>query len=393
MSNIICDESQPGYQLCTRCIMDTSVPRITFDENGVCSYCHLHDALDAEHPLNDEGQKKLDGIIAAIKKSGKGKKFDCICGISGGRDSTYNLWYVVKKLGLRPLAVHFNDGFGNPSAGENMLKTCDKLGVELRTVTSDWRESKDIKLAFLKASTPDMEEGTDLGIATSLYGAAAKENCKYILIGQSFRTEGVSPLEWNYLDGAYLHDVHKKFGTVPLRAWSPEDPGFHLGVKEMAYYTVLRGIKTIPLPYYLNYVRKDVDALLVKELDWVDPGAHYYDDLYQSIYTYALRTKFNIDRRRTNYSALVRSGQMERDAALESVKTPYSIEDPKVIDLCIKRLGLTREQFDAYMALEPKTFRDYNSSYKLIRLLRPFIWLASKMHFLPSTAYPKYFKC
>ena len=79
--------------------------------------CRLHDILDAEHPLTPEGERKFRGIIARIKRGGRGKAYDCVVGISGGRDSTYTLW-LAKQLGLRPLAVHFNDGFGNPVAGE-----------------------------------------------------------------------------------------------------------------------------------------------------------------------------------------------------------------------------------------------------------------------------------
>ncbi|UOQ70642.1 hypothetical protein [Hymenobacter cellulosilyticus] len=154
-----------------------------------------------------------------------------------------------------------------------------------------------------------MEEGTDLGIATALYGVAAKEGIQRIIIGQSFRTEGIAPLSWNYLDGKYLKAVHQRFGSVPLRPWSPNDPGFNLGLKEMFYYTFVRRIKTVTLLYHVDYVRSEVDELLARELEWQNPGAHYFDDLYQSVIYYLNRTKFNIDRRLFNYSALIRSGR------------------------------------------------------------------------------------
>ncbi|MFH1360708.1 MAG: N-acetyl sugar amidotransferase [Candidatus Omnitrophota bacterium] len=381
-----------GYKICTRCIVDTTVAGATFDEKGECSYCKLHDKLEKEFPLNDDGEKKFDQIVEKIKRAGRNNKFDCVIGISGGRDSIYTL-YLTKKLGLRPLAVHFNDGYGNPVAGENMKKATQKLSVELRTITSNWRESKDLRIAFLKASTPDLEEATDVGIATALYGVAAKENIKFIIIGQSFRSEGISPLEWNFLDGKYLKSVHQRFGTIKLRKWTPEDPGFSLDLSHIFYYTIIKGIKTVPILYFQEYIRKDAEAIIKKEFDWIYPGAHYYDDLYQSLMTHVYRIKFNIDRRRFNYSALVRSGQMTREEAIESVKSVYSIEDPKVIDLCIKRLGLTREEFDSYVALPPKTFRDYPSNYRYIKALRIPIKILSKLNILPGTAYDKYFGC
>lgn len=388
--NTSINENHKTYQACIRCTVDTTVPGHNFDKDGLCSYCRLHERLEKVFPI---GNGKLEALIKKIKYEGRNNKLDCVVGISGGRDSTYTLYMLKKVWGLRPIAVHFNDGFGNPVAGENMHKATKKLGVELRTISSDWRESKDLRIAYLKASTPDLGTPTDIGIANALYSVAYKENVKNIIIGQSFRTEGIAPLEWNYLDGKYLLDVHKKFGQFPLRPWKPLDPGFNLTFKHMFFYTVRHRIKTIPLLYYHNYVRQEADAVLKNELDWINPGAHYYDDLYQSLMTYVMRTKFNIDRRKYNYAALVRSGQMSKAEAAERLKKIYVIEDPKVIDLCIKRLGLSREEFDQYMAIPAKTFRDYETSYDLIKFLRLPIWMASKLNILPPTAYAKYFEC
>ena len=161
----------------------------------------------------------------------------------------------------------------------------------------------------------------------------------------------------------------------------------------MFYYAVLRRIKTIPPLYYVNYIRQEAEEIIKRELDWVYPGAHYYDDLYQSLMTYVMRVKFNIDRRKYNYSAIVRSGQMFKGEALERMKEVYVIEDPKVIDLCIKRLGLTHQEFEEIMALPPKTFRDYKTHYPLIRFLKWPIKICSKLHLLPSVTYDKYFSC
>jgi hypothetical protein len=149
----------------------------------------------------------------------------------------------------------------------------------------------------------------------------------------------------------------------------------------------------VTLLYHVDYVRADVDELLERELNWVNPGAHYFDDLYQSVIYYLNRTKFNIDRRLFNYSALVRSGQMPREVALEKVSHVNVIEDEKVINLCIKRLGLTREEFEQIVAAPPKTFRAYPNNYALIRLLRWPIQVLSKMNLIPESAYDKYFNC
>lgn len=386
-------DAHTDIRICTRCIIDTTVPGAVFDPDGICNFCKLQDRMEEVFPNDERGERILAGIIERIKRQGKNRKYDCIVGISGGRDSTYTLYMAKNVWGLRPLAVHFNDGFGNPVAGRNMLEATKKLGVELRTITSDWRESKDIRIAFLKSSCLNIEAATDLGIAAAMYGVAVKENIKYILIGQSFRTEGIAPLVWNYLDGYFVRKVHQRFGTVPMRPWTPENPGFNLDLHHMFYYAVLKRIKTITPLYYHNYERQKVDKLLADELNWVNTGAHYYDDLYQSLMFYYERVKYNVDRRKYNYSALIRSGQLSRDVALKRVKEPYVIEDPKVIDLCIKRLGLPRDDFERLLKMPPKTFRDFPNRYGLMKTAKPLVRLLSALNLVPRVTYDKYYHC
>lgn len=349
--------------------------------------------MEHDFPLQGNSGADISKIVREIKNRKVKGEYDCICGISGGRDSMYTLYYLKKILKLNPLAVHFNDGFGNPTAGHNMVVGCDILGIRLITITSDWRESKDIRLAFLKASTPDLGTATDIGIATALFGVATKENIKHVIIGQSFRTEGIAPLLWNYLDGKYVKNVLQTHGTKKFRSWKPSDPGFNLGMKEVFFYTVLKRIKTIPILYFLNYERKEVDKILEEKLKWKNTGAHYFDDLYQSLMTHVLRLKFNIDRRLFNYSALVRSNQMTREIALEKVQSKYNIEDPEIIRLCLKRLGLTEKEFKTLLDKVPLTFLDYNNNFKIIKLFKPVVYILSKLNYLPSSTYLKYFKC
>jgi len=382
---------KPNHQRCTRCIADTTVPGIRFNADGVCSLCDFHDLLCETYPENDKALVDLRIRIDKIKKAGRGKRYDCIIGISGGRDSIYLLYLAVKEWGLRPLAVHFNDGFDNPVAGENMLNAVRKLGVELRTITSDFRECKDLKIVDLQASTPLLNNGTDIGIAAALYGVAYKEGVRTILYGQSFRTEGIRPLAWAYFDGDHLRAIHKKFGKHPLRKWKPDDPGYNLGLREMLFYT-LNGIKTFAPFYHYPYVRSVAEQIIKRELDWVYPGAHYFDDLYWSLISYVHRVKFNIDFRLIAYSALIRSGQMDRDFALNTIEKPYVLEDEKVINLCIKRLGLSREQFDQYLALEPKMFWDYPNSYSIMRMLKFPVWVLTQFGFFTKVFYHKYFR-
>jgi hypothetical protein len=190
-----------------------------------------------------------------------------------------------------------------------------------------------------------------------------------------------------------VRSVQRRFGTVAMRPWRPDDPGFNLGLAHLLYYIVIRGIRAVTPMYCVNYVRREAEAIIREELEWQDPGAHYFDDLYQSLVWHVYRLKFGIDKRRFNYSALVRSGQMSREEALARVDDVYVIEDPKVIGLCIKRLGLTREQLDAFMALPRRTFRDYPNYMSVLSLLKPFIRAASRLNLVPMATYDKFFRC
>lgn len=366
--------------------MDQTTKEIWFDNDGVCSYCYKHEALDRAFPQNNSHLN----IIEKIKKDGINKKYDCVVGLSGGRDSSYTV-HLLKKYGLRALVVHFNDGFGNPLAGENIKKIIAKTKFELRSITSDWRESKDIKISCLKASVPDIEIGTDLGIAASLYGTASKENIKYIITGTSFRTEGIAPLDWNYLDGKYLKSIQKIYGSVKLRKWKHDDAGFNLDMKEMIYYSLYKRIQMVPILYYENYIRKDAEEIIKELYGWKNPGAHYFDDLYQSLIFYVLRVKFNIDFRKFNYSALIRSNQMSRDEALSRIKKIYEIEDEKIINLCIKRLGLKRNEFDEILKKPIKSFRDYKTNYRFVKMSKLIILILSKLNILHPSTYYKFF--
>ena len=378
--------------ICSRCVQDSSIPGISFDTAGVCNFCHLHDVMEKEYPNDKRGTKRLGNMFRKIKKSAGNKKYNCIVAISGGRDSSFLLWLSVKKWNLSPLAVHFNDGFDNPIAGENILRACNQLNVDLITVTSHWKEAKDLKIDFLKASTPDLNLGTDIGIASSLYGQALKYNIKTILLGQSFRTEGIKPLSWSYFDGDYLRNVHNIFGTVPLSPWTPERPGFHLGIKELSWYALVKGISVLTPLYYYPYNRKEAESVLTEELSWCYPGAHYFDDLYHSLLKYVHRVKFKIDLNMNSDSALVRSGQMSRKEGLRRRKEIYHIEDADTIRLCKKRLGLSHMEFEDFMSIPVKTFKDYPTSWNTIKKFRFFIKLLSQINVIPKITYRKYFQ-
>lgn len=371
------------HKICTRCILDTSIPEIYFDDQGICNYCKMHDEVLKSYPDGDEGQKLLDELVSKIKKAGKGKHYDCIIGVSGGTDSTYTL-YLMKKLGLRPLAVHFDNGWNSDIAAENIKKATNKLGIDLYTHVADWEEFKDLQIAFLKSSTPDAEVPTDYAIISVLLKVAVKEKIKYVIEGQASRAEGTTPLGWTYHDGRYLRGVQKKLGLKKARSFPL------LSLFTLLYYTFLKRIKLVRPLEYTDYSKAMAREVNSNELGWRDPGGHHHESIFTKFFqSYYLPEKFGIDKRRRECSAKIRSGHMTRDEALAEVNSPYPVEEG-IVEYTMGKLGLNQKEFEAIMQAPNKSFLDYPSYYSLIQFLRWPIKIACRLHIFPPIFYYKY---
>lgn len=372
-------------KICKRCILDETVNDIWFDENGICKYCYINDEMEKRHPLGEAGDKHLSELISKIKKDGRNKKYDCIAGVSGGRDSTYTL-YIAVQYGLRPLAVHFDNGWNSDISVSNIKNACDKLKVELHTVVADWEEFKDLQIAFLKSGTPDADIPADYAIYSVLYDAAKKEGVKYILNGHSFRTEGTSPISWTYMDGRYLKSVHKKFGKLKRIKSFPV-----MSMAKLIYYVFAKRIKEVRLMEYIDYVKKEVDSVLEKELSWKYYGGHHHENNFTKFFqSYYLPQRFGIDKRKTELSAMVRSCQIARENALKEIQEhPYHYEK-EVVEYVINKLGLTQKDFDAIMSAPIKSHDDYPTYLPIIRALNYPIKIAVSFHLLPQILYLKY---
>jgi len=372
------------FTRCTRCLLDTTIPGIKFDEEGVCNFCALHDAMEEEYPQGEAGERALQAIVKKVKKAGRNKEYDCVVGVSGGRDSTYVLYQTVK-LGLRPLAVHFDNGWNSAVAATNISSALNKLNVDLETIVADWSEFKDLQISFLKASVCDAEVPTDVAILGSLHKIAAKHNIQYIMNGHSFRTEGVAPLTWTYMDGRYINKVQEQFSGKKLRTI----PNFTLW--EMLYYTLIKRIKVIPLLNYVEYKHSVVNKVLEDELGWTYYGGHHHESHYTHFFhSFYLPQKFNIDMRKLELSALIRSGQTTRAEALQEVEKPYRFSE-ELVEYTCKKLGFTEKELNDLMAIPVKSFHDYPTYYPLIRKLKLPISAAAKLGVIPELLYYKFF--
>ena len=367
------DTTSPGksviadlsVRVCTKTVMDTSDPAISFDEAGVCNYWHDWQAFAAGLPSEEERKATLEATVARVKAAGKDRPYDCVLGLSGGVDSTY-LAYLAKELGLRPLVVHFDNGWNSELAVGNIEKLVSELGYHLETFVMDWDEFRDLQRAYFKASVVDLEVPTDHMILGALYRIAAKRGIRYILSGTNYATEWLLPKDWHYrkFDLANLRAIHAAYGTRPLRRLPA------LGLWQQAYYTHVCRIENAPLLDLVPYNKAKAKALLMNKLGWRDYGGKHYESVFTRFYQgYILPRKFGFDKRRAHLSNLILSGQMTRDEALRELQQPTYNEDLQRQDQAYvaKKLGFTPEEFEGVLTQPNRTHEEFGTDQKARR--------------------------
>ena len=342
--------------------MDTSDPEITFDEAGVCHHCHDYARrVAAEVYPGVKGRQQLAKAVARIKRDGEGKKYDCILGLSGGVDSTY-VAYVTKQLGLRPLAVHLDNGWNSEISVRNIENIVTILGIDLHTEVLDWEEFRRLQVAFLRASTPDSEIPTDHAIISTLYKLAADQGIRWIMDGSNIVTEIMVPATWSHghSDFGYIKHLNDTFGGAPLKTYPHYDYYDY-----MVRFPHRQRIERFPLLNYIDFNKMEAMEIMKKELKWTPYGGKHYESIYTRFYQgYILPKKFGFDKRRSHLSCLVNNGRITRDEALAEIQKPALSEEMEREDrvFVAKKLGLSDGEFDAIMNAERKTFWDYPSS-------------------------------
>lgn len=349
-------------KICAIGVWDETIPGITFDENGISNYYRLMVKLMEAYPRGEKGSEVWDNLTGKIITAGKGKRYDCIIGVSGGTDSSYLLW-LAKENGLRPLAVNLDNGWNSDISVKNIKKMTQALNIDLETYVINYEEIKDLNRCYMKAGLPWVDIPTDLAIKAVLYKIAGREDVKYILRGNDFRSEGTQPREWTYGDGRQLNYIHKKFGKGKLKTF----PNYT--IPDLAYYSLIKKIKSIYPFYYLEYSKKNAQKLLQEKFGWEYYGGHHFENLFtRFVISYWLYEKFGIDKRIITLSAQVVTGEITRIEALKmlSVKPYNESEKSMFLEYVLKKLDFTLSEFESILRSPNKSFLDYPSSYKII---------------------------
>jgi N-acetyl sugar amidotransferase len=359
-----------NYQICTNCVMDTSDPKITFDEKGVCDHCNgfYKDVEPHWHP-DDYGKNVFSQQVEKIQKSGRGKEYDSILGLSGGLDSSYLLHLAVNEFGLKPLVFHVDGGWNTDVAVNNIQVLIDKLGLDLFTEVIDWEEMRDFQLAYFKSGTPHLDIPQDHAFFATMFHFAKKYDIKYILNGGNYSTECIrNPLDWIYYgtDLTMIKDIRRQFGSVEMESYPWSGILYH-----KVYLRYIKGIQVIRPLNYLPYTKDIAIEVLSKKYGWKPYPQKHFESRFTKFYEgYWMPTRFEYDTRRVQYSSLIVTGQMSRDNAIEKLKTsPYDIAliDDE-FEYVATKLGISIEELKSYHTMPKKWFRDYKNEYWLFEL-------------------------
>lgn len=355
-------------RLCKKCVMDSSVPSIVFDKSGICNYCHaVEPRLKAIEYSESELERNLVSLKEKIQRSARGS-YDCVLGLSGGVDSSY-MAYVAGKIGLKPLTITVDNGWDTDIAVQNVNAIVNKLGFNLKKITLEPVEFKDMQRSFLAASVPDIEMLTDHAIAATLIKTARKNDIKYILSGTNVATESGFPKAWmwNKYDYTNIKSIHDKYGTVKIKTY----PTFTTFQKYINNIT--RKFEFVELLNMVNYRKPKAMAILSSEFGWQDYGGKHYESIFTRFYqAYILPVKFGIDKRKVHLSSQIRTGDLTRDEALLQLKAnPYKAEDlDRDKKEVLEKLGYTNEEFDRLMKMPVKSHLDYDSDEHFLNSMR-----------------------
>lgn len=360
------------YQICNCCVMDTSDEDIVFDSDGVCMRCKEYkERILPEWNYGKGHEKELADMISEIKRKGKGKKYDCILGLSGGLDSSYMLHLAVKEWGLRPFVFHIDAGWNLPVAEENVKRLTDKLGVKLHIKKMNWNEMREMQLAWFRTGLEMLDAPQDHAFIALIDKYSRKLGVKYILNGYNISTEIIAdPASWERGsgptgDGTYMKDVIKKHCSIPIKDYT-----FTNGIKHKVIIPYVYGVKTLKPLNLVPVTREKMMDVLGKEYGYVPYGQKHFEDLITKFLEgWWAPTRFGHDIRRAQLSSLVVTGQMTREEALKILeKPPLSEEESKeLFKEVAKRLEISEEELMAFHEL-PKCSEKFKSQEKLYNM-------------------------
>lgn len=343
-----------ALERCSRCTLPITWETVYFDEDGVCNICKNWDTK--QKTINwEEREKQLLEIFKEAKE--RHGTYDCVVPFSGGKDSTYTLWAIVRKYGLKPLVVSFDHGFYRPRTIENRTRTFKKLGVDVITFTPNWQIVKKLMLESLIRKGDfcwhchagvfayPMKIALNFKIPLVIWGEGGGEYEGYFKFGELEETD-----EWKFnrriILGMRAEDL-AGFINVDLRDLDPYIYPTHKELQKA-------GIKSLPLGKFIPWdVRKQV-VINQKELGWQldylesgypEPSYEKIECMFEGLRDYVKYLKRGFARITHLTSLDIRHGRMTRDEAIAQIKK-YEHRKPRSLEVFLKYLDITEEEFN-----------------------------------------------
>ncbi len=344
---------------CTKCVMPETAETLAFDGQGVCSVCRQ---VEFKQTTIDWPARRLelDGLLAPIKGQ---NDYDCIVPFSGGKDSTFTLWHLVRECGLKPLVVRFDHGFMRPTVNENNLRTFRTLGVDVHSFTPNWQVVRKLMFEALRRRG-DFCWHCHTGIFAYPMWVAVEKKIPLVIWGEP-------SAEYSSFYG-YDEDEEvdeRRFNTIVNLGINAEDMlgmlddtvgGYRVTARDLKPYTYppheeLRKLRlrSVCLGSYIPWdVRKQVD-IIKAELGWQGdevegvPPQYDYEKIecfMQGVRDYIKFLKRGFGRTTHLTSIDIRNGRLARDEAEQLVRE-YDGKRPGSLDIFLKYLGMNEAEF------------------------------------------------
>ena len=351
--------------------MDNSIPGTTFDADGYSNhYWDFKNTVEPHWHPDEKGTEILTRQVEQIRSAGRGKDFDCILGLSGGVDSSFMLHTMVCDYGLRPLVFHVDGGWNSEMAVHNIEVLVEQLGVDLYTEVINWEEMRDFQLAWFKSGVPHIDIPQDHAFIAVLYQFAEKYGIRTILNGGNISTECVKmPYLYYYwgTDMRQIKDITRRFGTIPMKTYP-----FSSVYRHKLFLRYAKGVQVFKPLNFMPFSKQRALTELESNYGWKAYPQKHFESRFTRFYEgYWLPTRFGFDVRRCQFSSLILTGQMTREAALEALETlPYDSETiEQDFEYIANKLRISVDELRGYRDMPLKFYWDYRNQHFVLGLV------------------------
>lgn len=335
---------------CVRCLLPETADATSFDAEGVCSVCRQH---EVKHEKIDWVQRRADLETLVAPYRGHGN-YDCIIPFSGGKDSTFQAWFAVTQLNLKPLIVRFNHTFYRPTVQENVKNALAILGVDMMEFTPSRKVVAKVMMEAL-IRRGDFCWHCHTGVYAWPMQMAVKMGIKLLVWGESL-AEYQSFYSYDEMEEV----DEKRFNRAMNLGMTADDMALFTGLPERDLSPFkypprkdLRDVRSVCLGSYIKWDTLAQVRIIKKELGWKGdtvegiPARWDYEKIecsMQGVRDYLKFIKRGMGRTNHLANIEIRAGRMTREEGA-ALAAEYDGKEPKSLIPFCEMLGITKEQF------------------------------------------------